>query len=188
MRKILIITGSPRAGGNTDMLAAAFAEGAEGGGNLVKTFHAGRKHIEGCRVCDTCFSTGKACTFDDDFNELAQLLEWADGLVLATPLYWYTFTAQIKAALDKFYAFMNSGGRGLNNIRDLYLIACAADGEEAFEGLIKSYESIVGYLKCDDAGKLIVPGVYEKGDVTQAHLDAAKTAGFTFDMSNYMTL
>ena len=186
MRKILIITGSPRVGGNSDMLAAAFAEGAEVGGNLVKTFHAGRKNIAGCRVCNTCFSTGKACTFDDDFNELAELIQWADGLVLCTPLYWYTFTAQIKAALDKLYSFMYTEKE--LRIRDLFLIACAADGEKAFEGLIKTYEEIAGYLKCDDAGRLIVPGVYEKGEVTKAHIDAAKTAGFTFDMSNYMTL
>ena len=186
MRKILIITGSPRKGGNSDMLAQAFAEGAEGGGNLVKFFHAGRKHIEGCRVCDTCFTTGKACTFDDDFNELAELLEWADGLVLATPLYWYTFSAQIKAALDKMYAFMHAEKE--LKIRDLFLIACAADGPEAFEGLVKSYEAIVTYLKCDDAGKLLIPDVWDKGEVTKEHLDAAKTAGFVFDMSNYMTL
>ena len=186
MRNILIITGSPRVGGNSDLLAEAFAEGAYGGGNQVKIFPAGRKNIGGCKVCNTCFSTGKACTFDDDFNELAELLEWADGLVLATPLYWYTFTAQIKAAMDKIYSFMYTEKE--LKIRDLFLIACAADDEDTFEGIIKSYEAIVTYLKCDDAGKLIVPGVEEKGDVTREHLDAAKTAGFVFDMSNYMTL
>ncbi len=186
MRKILMITGSPRIGGNSDILAEAYAEGAIGGGNEVKIFSAGRKNIKGCKACNTCFSTEKACSFDDDFNELALLLDWADGLVLVSPLYWYSFSAQIKAAIDKMYSFMYTGRE--IKIRDMFLIMCGADGESAFEGAVKTYEEIVTYLKCDDRGHLLISGVSEKGQVTEAHINVAKHQGFIFDMSNYMTL
>ena len=56
------------------------------------------KNIKGCKACKACYSKGAACVFDDDFNEIAPLMENADVIVMATPVYWYTFPAQLKAA------------------------------------------------------------------------------------------
>lgn len=104
-KRILILTGSPRKGGNSDLMADAFAKGASEPGNIVVRFDTAHKHIQGCRACDNCFSKGKACVFNDDFNELASLMAESDAIVFCTPLYWYSFPTQMKAAIDKFYSF-----------------------------------------------------------------------------------
>ena len=94
-KRVFIVTGSPRAGGNSDQLAKAFAKGAQEAGHTVTTFDAGRSKIGPCRACDTCFSKGVACSFDDDFNKLAPLLEQADAIALVSPLYWYDISGQL---------------------------------------------------------------------------------------------
>ena len=66
-KNILIVTGSPRVGGNSDILAEAFAKGAMEAGHSVKTFAAGRADIKPCKVCDACKAAGK-CIFEDDFR------------------------------------------------------------------------------------------------------------------------
>ena len=100
-KQILILTGSPRPNGNSFLLAEAFKKGAEEAGHTVHRFDTAHVEIDGCRACNQCYQHGKACVFDDDFNLLAPHLEKADVLVLATPLYWFSFPAQLKAALDK---------------------------------------------------------------------------------------
>lgn len=163
-KKILVLTGSPRKNGNSDMLADAFIEGASEMGHEVVKYDAGRKKINGCIACQKCFSKGTACVFKDDFNELALLIEDADTLVITTPLYFYSFTAQIKAAIDKLYSFF-IGKRPLK-IKECLLIACGeTDNLQDFEGLIKSYQITADFLEWKNRGELIVTNVNEKGDV-----------------------
>ena len=118
-KNILILTGSPRPNGNSFILADAFAKGAEAAGHTVRRFDTAPAEIDGCRACNQCFKHGNACVFDDDFNILAPRLEEADVLVLATPLYWFSFPSQLKAALDKLYS-LRVGKRSLN-IRECVL-------------------------------------------------------------------
>lgn len=164
MKNILILTGSPRNGGNSDLMAKAFREGAEAAGHKVTVFEAGRKDIGGCKACNTCFSTGFACSFDDGFRELEPLLVQANVLVFATPLYYFSFSAQIKAALDKFYSF-DYRGKTLP-IEESYLLACCADDDiEAFDGLVKTYELAAKYCSWKDKGQILVTDVHDKFDI-----------------------
>lgn len=174
MKNILVLSGSPRKGGNSDLMAKAFKEGAESAGHKVAIFEAGQKKIEPCKACDTCFSTGLACTFEDDFRELAPLVQEADVLVIVTPLYFYSFSAQIKSALDKFYAF-DSKGKPLA-IRESYLLACCAEDKiEAFDGLVKSYELTAKYCQWEDKGQILVTDVQDKFDILKTNwLDKIK--------------
>ena len=103
-KKILVLTGSPRVGGNSDLLAAAFVEGAKEAGHAVHVFAAGRANIGGCRACNACFSQNRPCVFEDDFSRLDSYLREAEVIVLASPLYWYDFTAQLKAVIDRLSA------------------------------------------------------------------------------------
>lgn len=165
-KKILVLTGSPRKGGNSDLLADAFIQGAARSGHIVERFDAGRKKIMGCKACNTCFKKGNACSFDDDFNSLASLLEKADAVVFVTPLYWFTFTAQLKAAIDKMYSF-TLVQRPLP-IKECMLLACAETENEAeFNGLITSYQHIAAYQEWQDKGFLIATKVSEIGDILQ---------------------
>ena len=180
-KHIVILSGSPRKGGNTDSLVQAFTEGAQTQGHTVSLVHAASKKIGACKACDTCWSTGRACTFKDDFTTLEPLLEKADVLVLATPLYWFSFSAQIKALIDRLYAYdMPNKLRSLQ-VRQALLLACAAGTEEGvFEGLKATFKSITAYMHWENSGMLLVPGVAHKGDIQQTEaLEQAKQLGMS---------
>lgn len=164
MKNILVLTGSARTNGNSDMMADAFIKGASSTENNIMKYEAGKKDIKGCKGCDTCFSKGTACSFDDDFNDLVPLLEKADAIVIVTPLYWYSFPSELKAAIDKLYSFI-IGAKTLN-IKESMLLVCGETSDESdFEGIIKSYERIAAVEGWENGGHLIVTGVNAKGDI-----------------------
>ncbi len=163
-KRILVLTGSPRKGGNSDLLADAFIKGAEAVGHKITKFESGHKNIKPCIACNACYSKEGACAFDDDFNELAPLLEQSDMIVLATPMYWFTFPTQLKAGLDKMYALLIGGRQSL--IQESMLLVCGECVEQSdFEGLVKTYQKIAFYQKWKDSGTLVVPAVLDKGDI-----------------------
>lgn len=110
-KNILVLTGGPRKGGNSDLMADAFIKGAGSAGHAVAKYETAFKEIGGCKACDRCYSTGEACVSGDDFNTPAPLLEQNDVLAISTPLYRFTFPAQLKAALDKMHAFTLAADR-----------------------------------------------------------------------------
>jgi len=177
MKNILVITGSPRKNGNSDTMASSFIEGAKEAGHEVQRFDAGRKKIGGCKACNTCYSKGVACSYNDDFNELAPMIEQADMVVFASPLYFYSFSTQIKAAMDKMYALF-VGERPLK-VAEMMLLACGeTDAEKDFEGMVKSYEAMSDYLKWENKGHLIALAVNEKGAINgNPILEQAKMMG-----------
>ncbi|MDE6189262.1 MAG: flavodoxin family protein, partial [Clostridia bacterium] len=99
-KKIVVITGSPRKRGNSFAMTNAFIKAAQDKGHTITRFDAAMQNVGGCRACETCFKTGKACSFDDDFNIIAPEIEKADVVVFTTPVYWYSFPAQIKGVID----------------------------------------------------------------------------------------
>lgn len=179
-KKIMVLTGSPRAKGNSEALANAFIKGAEQAGHEIVKYDIRNKNIKGCTACDTCFSQGKACTFDNDFSEFAELVEDVDALIITTPLYWFSFPAQLKAVLDKFYAFLIADKK--LNIKETMLLACAEmDNEDVFNGMIETYNKIAEYHKWENRGTLLVTEVYHKEDIQKTSmLEKAKTLGFEF--------
>ena len=175
--KILVMTASPRKGGNSDLLADAYIKGAEAAGNEVTKFECGRKTIKPCVACNSCYSQEGACVFRDDFNELAPLLEHSDMIVFATPLYWFSFPAQIKAGIDKMHALL-AGGRTCAIRKSLLIVCGECEDPSDFEGLIHTYRSIAHFLNWEDAGVLTVPAVSEKGDVLKTgFLETAERMG-----------
>jgi multimeric flavodoxin WrbA len=163
-KNILVLTGSPRKGGNTDKLADAFIFGAQQAGHTTVKFSTADKNIKGCIACQTCFSKGSACSIPDDFAKLAPLLEKADMVVFASPLYWFTFSAQLKAAIDKFYSFL-IGKRPLK-IKECALLVCGGGTElNVYDGIIKSYKLIANFLNWKDCGIVIVPGLHDKDEI-----------------------
>ncbi len=163
-KNILVLTGSPRKGGNTDKLADAFIAGARQAGHTTVKYTTSDKSIKGCIDCQTCFKTGTACSVPDDFNELAPLLEQADMVVFATPMYWFSFPAQLKAAIDKFYSYFISQ-KTLRIKECALLVSGGANDETKFEGIVKSYKLIAEFLNWQDSGVIIVPGLHDKDDV-----------------------
>ena len=176
-KNILVITGSPRVDGNSDRLADAFIEGAVSAENNVVRFDAGRMNIGGCKACDTCFKNGGACSVSNGFNTIAPEIEKSGVIVFVTPLYWYSFTAQIKNVIDKLYSFSCAG----NDIsgKKCVLIVCGASADEGdYDAIQLTYKHIAKQLGWEDCGILVVPGVYEKGTVKNTpYLAAAEDMG-----------
>ena len=94
--KITVITGSPRKHGNSFAMTEAFIKAAEQRGHTIQRFDAAFMKIGGCHACMTCYKTGKACSFDDDFNLIAPAILESDAVVFSMPVYWYSIPAQIK--------------------------------------------------------------------------------------------
>jgi len=176
-KNILVLTGSPRKGGNTDKLADAFITGAQQAGHTTVKFTTADKNIKGCIDCQTCFSKGSACSIPDDFAKLAPLLEQADMIVFGTPLYWFTFSAQLKAAIDKIYSFI-IGKRPLR-IKECVLLVCGGGTDlHTYDGIVKSYQLIADFLKWKDSGVIIVPGLHDKDEILKTDgLQRAETLG-----------
>ena len=163
-KTILMLTGSPRRAGNSSLMADAFVKGAEQAGHSIVRYDTGRMKINGCTACDKCYSKATACVFEDDFNELAPYIEKADMIVFATPLYWYTFPAQIKAAIDKMYS-LYVAKRTIKIDQAVMLVCGETDELPDFDGIVKTYEAIIHLMKWKNAGIKIVPAVDKIGDI-----------------------
>lgn len=165
-KKIVVVTGSPRKGGNSDLLAEAFITAAEGKGHTVQRFDAGRMKIGGCRACNSCFKTGKPCVFEEDFNKIGEAILEADAVIFATPAYWFSPSAQIKAVLDHMYSFL-VGGKGdeLAGKKAAVLACCMSDEPGMLDGVTQVFVKSFGYLKWECIGEVQVPKVANPGDV-----------------------
>lgn len=171
--KIVVITGSPRKKGNSFALTDAFIKAAEARGHKVQRFDAAFLKIGGCHACETCFQTGKACSFDDDFNLIAPSIEEADGVVFTMPTYWYSIPAQIKGVIDRIYSFCISGKDIAG--KKLGLIACCEEDDvKMMDGIRIPLERSAALLKWDIVGEVLVPGVLKIGDVDKT--DGCKQA------------
>jgi multimeric flavodoxin WrbA len=176
-KNILVLTGSPRKGGNSDKLADAFIAGARQAGHTTVKYTTADKNIKGCIDCQTCFKKGTACSIPDDFNELASLLEQADMVVFATPMYWFSFPAKLKAAIEKFYSYLISK-RPLKIKECALLVSGGLQDETMFEGIVKSYKLIAQFQNWKDSGTIIVTGLHDKEDVLKTNgLQRAETLG-----------
>lgn len=161
MKKILILSGSPRKNGNSDMLCDEFMRGAVESGHQVEKIRVAEKNIGFCRGCYACKDTGK-CVIKDDMAEVLQKMIDADVLVLASPVYFYSIDAQLKAVIDRTVA------RWLEvKDKEFYYIVTAADEElTSAETTIACFR---GYADCVEGAKekgiVYGMGAYEKGEI-----------------------
>lgn len=176
-KNVLVITGSPRLDGNSDRLADAFIDGAVSAENNIVRFDTGRMNIGPCKACGECYKKDGACAVSNGFNTIAPEIIKSDVIVFVTPMYWFSFTAQIKNVIDKMYSFYKAG-KDITG-KECLLIVCGASTDECdYEGISTTYKLMANYLKWEDKGILIVPGVSEKGDIKNTdYLDKAEELG-----------
>ena len=161
-KKVLILSGSPRKGGNSDLICDEFMRGAAESGNDVEKVRPAEKKIGYCHACYYCGDHEGQCAFKDDMAELLQKMIDADILVLASPVYFYSIDAQLKAVIDRTVARWTEV-----KDKDFYYIMTAADsGREAMDATLASLR---GYAACVEGAKekgvIYGTGVYEKGAV-----------------------
>ena len=170
---IVVVTGSPRKHGNSFAMTDAFIKEAEKYGHTVRRFDAAFMKIGGCHACQTCFKTGKACSFDDDFNLIAPTILEADAVVFTMPVYWYSIPSQIKGVIDRIYSFCVAGKDVAG--KKCGLIACCEENDLAvMDGVRIPIERSADLLKWEIVGEVLVPGVLEAGDIDKT--DGCKQA------------
>ena len=163
-KKIVVITGSPRKSGNSFAMTEAFIKAAEAKGHTVTRFDASDMDMGFCHACNTCYSTGEACTFSGDFNKMAPAILEADGVVFSMPVYWYSIPAQIKGAIDKLYAFM-VGGKDIAG-KDCAIITCCEEADPTvMDGVRVPLERTAALCKWNMVGEVCIPGVLNEGDI-----------------------
>ena len=158
-KKIVVITGSPRKNGNSFAMTDAFIRAAQQKGHTVTRFDAAMMQIGGCHACETCYKTGKACSFDDDFNTIAPAVLEADAVVFTMPVYWYSIPAQIKGVIDRLYALV-VGGKDYAG-KECALIACCEEQDMT----VLDGERTAALLQWKMAGEVLVPGVLKAGEI-----------------------
>lgn len=175
-QNILVLTGSPRHNGNTSLLADSFIDGATSKGNKVTRIDVGKAKINGCTSCNFCVSHNGECALKDGMDEIYSQLELADIIVFVTPLYYYGFSAQLKAVIDRFHA--KSGVGKIKPSKKSILLSAGADDLPAFNPLVKTYQAILDYLKWEDIGILTIEKTENKGDINKTDgLIRAKSLG-----------
>ena len=104
MKKVLILSGSPRKGGNSDILCDEFLKGALDAGNQVEKIFVAEKKIAPCLGCYYCEKHGGRCALNDGMGDILQKIIDCDVLVLSSPVYFYSISAQLKAVIDRTVA------------------------------------------------------------------------------------
>ena len=161
-KNVLIISASPRKGGNSDTLCDQFRKGAEEAGNRVDKIRLARLSIDYCSACYACKKIGH-CVKQDDMEVVLSKMREADVIVLATPVYFFTMCAQMKTMIDRTLGGAQKAG--LEN-KEFYLIATATDGKAAME---RTIDGLRGYLEClsgaKEMGAIYGAGAWQLGDI-----------------------
>ena len=177
-KKIVVITGSPRRNGNSFAMTDAFIQAAKANGHEVTRFDAAMKSVGGCRACETCFKSGKACSFDDDFNTIAPAILEADAVVFTMPVYWYSIPAQLKGVIDKLFSFV-VGGTDISGKECAMIVCCEEEDLSVMDGVRVPLERSAALMKWKMVGEVLIPGVLNAGDIdkTDGCKQAAALAG-----------
>ena len=160
----MILNGSPREKGNTAALIKSFTEGAESSGNIVTEFFIDKMNIHGCKGC---FGGGKnpdsPCVQKDGMDKIYPTYKEADIVVLATPLYYWTISGQLKCVFDRLFAVAECNPDYKNPIKESVLLM-AAEGN-GFEETLYWYDNLEKHLGWKNIGKVLCGGVFARGDI-----------------------
>ena len=179
--RVLGLAGSPRRGGNTDLLLSEVMRGAASRGAEVKTIILSQLNIAPCQHCDACLETGQ-CQVKDDMQMIYDELERADRVVLASPVHFMGVTAQTKAMIDRCqalwvrkYVLKQPPLSDRRERKGLFISVGGMKLVNLFEPALATVKALFKVLDIAYAGELLFPGVDEKGAITK-HPEALKQA------------
>lgn len=162
-KSVFVILGSPRKNGNSEVICNAFIEGSEIAGHTTEKVFLHEKEIHSCRACYACQNTGK-CIINDDMNELLDRMIKADVIVLATPVYFYSLSGQLKTMIDRTLPCYTEIAN-----KDFYFVATAADGKSSIE---RTMDALKGFTDClpnsKIKGYIYGAGLHNKGEAEQS--------------------
>ena len=176
-KQILIVKGSPRKNGNTSAMADAFAKGASENGNMITEIVLKDKTIGDCMGCGACQKNSGICIQKDDMSEIYDAMKKADVIVLASPVYFYTWTSLMKRMIDRTFAVEPI----LQNKKFYLLSAGAAPEEKYMQTMIDSFRQYISCFRAggnEEGGILFAYGTNGASDVkTMSVLETAYQMG-----------
>ena len=181
-KKIVILNGSPRRKGNTSALVKAFTEGAESRGHTVTEFFLDRMDIHGCKGCFGGHSDRECpCVQKDGMAEIYPAVREAEVIVLATPLYYWNMSGQLRTAVDRLFALEEGGENLLRGHGRSSALLMAAEGS-GFEDVLPYYDHLMEHLKWKNLGHVLAGGNMDIGDIKgKPELDEAFRLGASIE-------
>ena len=177
-KRIVILNGSPRRKGNTSALVRAFTEGAESNGNAVTAFFLDGMEIHGCKGCFGGHSSWACpCVQKDDMEQIYPAVRESDVVVLASPLYYWNLSGQLRTAVDRLFALEEGDGNLLRGHGRAGVLLMAAEGH-GFEDVISYYNHLMEHLQWKNLGCVLAGGNRDAGDIAgKAELQQACDLG-----------
>lgn len=179
-KKIIILNGSPRSKGNTAMLCDSFTNGVESSGHSVTRFDLQQMDIHGCIGCmKGGTDPASPCVQKDDMDKIYPAYKEADIIVLASPMYYWSVTSQLKAAFDRLFAVAETNANYQNPRKDcMMLMAAEGDSDSNWKPVLDYYHALLGHLGWKDCGKVLAGGVMNVGDMAgKPSLEEARKLG-----------
>ena len=179
-KRIVILNGSPRRNGNTSTLVKAFTEGAESAGNTVTEFFLDGMDIHGCKGCFGGHSSKECpCVQKDDMAQIYPAVKQCDMVVLATPLYYWNMSGQLRTAIDRLFALEEGDENLLRGHNRASALLMAAEGH-GFEDVLTYYNHLVEHIRKKNLGHVLAGGNMNVGDIKgkteiQAAFDLGKS-------------
>lgn len=160
-KKVLILSASPRKGGNSDLLCDQFMKGAKEAGHKTEKIFLKDRNINYCTGCGTCFNTGK-CSQKDDMAEILEEMISADVIVMATPVYFYTMCAQMKTLIDRTVARYTK----INNKEFYFIVTAAVNSQSSMQRTIEGFRGFTSCLSgAKEKGIVYGTGVWKIGEI-----------------------
>ena len=164
-KKIVILNGSPRGKGNTSALIKAFREGAEKAGNTVTEFFLDAMEIHGCKGCFGGHSSKVCpCVQKDDMEGIYPAVKDCDVIVLASPLYYWNMSGQLRTAMDRLFALEEGDGNLLRGNQRACALLMAAEGH-GFDDVLLYYDHLMEHLQWKNLGHVLAGGNCDVGDI-----------------------
>lgn len=164
-KKIVILNGSPRKAGNTAALTAEFTKGAIEAGNTVTEFFLDGMDIHGCKGCFGGHSSRECpCVQRDDMKKIYPAVKECDVIVLATPLYYWNMSGQIRIAIDRLFALEEGDENLLRGQGKASALLMAAEGN-GFDDVLLYYDHLMDHLKWENLGHVLAEGNGHVGEI-----------------------
>ena len=155
VKRVLGLLGSPRKKGNSAALAAAAARGAESAGAEVETIYLNGLKISPCQACGSCRKAERSgCAQDDDMQVLYPKIMAADAFIIASPVYWFSMSAQTKLFMDRWYMFGAEDYRALTGKRAAVVMSYG-DEDPFMSGCVnalRSFQDAFRYVGIEPVG------------------------------------
>ena len=177
-KNIVILNGSPRKTGNTSALVNAFTEGAKSAGHTVTEFFLAGMNIHGCKGCFGGHSSKDCpCVQKDDMDQIYPAVKSCDVVVLASPLYYWNMSGQLRTAIDRLFALEEGDGNLLRGHDRAGALLMAAEGN-GFEDVLTYYDHLMTHLNWKNLGHVLAGGNGDIGDILgKAQLEQAYELG-----------